>query len=87
MKKARCTILLVWIKWTKHLVFWVGSVHDHDSAIFPMVNPLESALLPSMGAAESGKALGKRAAKMMPKKHMLEKISYFIDFLGRISLA
>ena len=87
MKKARCTILLVWIEWTKHVVFWVGSVHDHDSAIFPTVNPLESALLPSMGAAESEKALGKRAAKMMPKKHMLEKISYFTDFLGRISLA
>ena len=83
MKKARCTILLVWIEWTKHVVFWVGSVHDHD----PIANPLESALLPSMGAAESEKALGKRAAKMMPKKHMLEKISYFIDFLGRISLA
>lgn len=77
-------------------MLWVvvrRSVHDHDSEIFPTVTLPESPLLPSVGAAESEKALCKLALCKLAHCHVSANethacdATYFMDFLGKIGQA
>ena len=63
-------------------------LHDHDSEIFPTVTLPESPPLPSVGAAESEKALCKLAhCDVSANETHACDATYFMDFLGKIGQA